>query len=132
MKPAKKSLDSLAGKLNLNFGRSGSAELQGQFKLNFPAKESKDFFGGFHKNISLYPTRLFHTAHLFGTASRRCSEETGISSERDHSIYYPIKMKCERYTLDNYILYLSRSVDTGHLLGAGSFIYYLIILKCES
>ena len=27
MKPAKKSLDSLAGKLNLNFGRCGSAGL---------------------------------------------------------------------------------------------------------
>ena len=47
MKPAKKSLDSLAGKLNLNWPYSPALPQRSKFKFYFPAKESKDFLAGF-------------------------------------------------------------------------------------
>ena len=47
MKPAKKSLVSLAGKLNLNWPYSPALPQRPKFKYNFPAKETKDFLAGF-------------------------------------------------------------------------------------
>ena len=47
MKPPKKSLDSLAGKLNLNWPYSPALPQRPKFKFYFPAKECKDFLAGF-------------------------------------------------------------------------------------
>ena len=46
-KPAKKSLVSLVGKLNLNWPYSPPLPQRPKFKFYFPAKESKDFLAGF-------------------------------------------------------------------------------------
>ena len=47
MKPAKKSVDYLAGKLNLNWPYSPALPQRPKFKFNFPSKETKDFLAGF-------------------------------------------------------------------------------------
>ena len=47
MKHGKKSLDSLAEKLYLNWPYSPALPQQPKFKFYFPAKESKDFLAGF-------------------------------------------------------------------------------------
>ena len=48
MKPAKKYVDSLAGKLLY----SPALPQRPKFKFNFPAKESKDFLAGFIKTYT--------------------------------------------------------------------------------
>ena len=50
--PPKKSLDSLAGKLNLNCPYSPPLPQRPKFKFNFPAKDSKDFLAGFIKTYA--------------------------------------------------------------------------------
>ena len=50
--PPKKSLDSLAGKLNLNWPYSPALPQRPKFKFYFPAKESKDFLAGFIEKLA--------------------------------------------------------------------------------
>ena len=47
MKPTEKMFSLLGGKIEYDFHFI-------KFKINFPAKDMKDFFGGFHRKVSLY------------------------------------------------------------------------------
>ena len=46
MKPTEKMFSLLGGKIEYDFHFI-------KFKINFPAKDMKDFFGGFHRKVSL-------------------------------------------------------------------------------
>ena len=58
MKPAKKSLASLAGKLNLNWPYSPALPQWPKFKFYFPAKESKGFSTKSRQKSTFLPYRV--------------------------------------------------------------------------